>query len=186
MNEITDNVKLILTNVGSKLRAAREACRRTQEDIATTARVGRSTLVHIESGKSANLVNIIAVANVLGVEVGITDAESAQCARRLARLVQDAKVQSTKEAHLRLALQMLLDSAGGKLLVIEARNAVRAWRANKTCSLFYIESWEKLLTGAPRDVGKSIAAIDARWANALFQNTPFASAIFADRVTKNP
>lgn len=183
MYNITDKTKHTLTHIGIKLRAAREASQRTQEDVSTAAQIGRSTLVHIESGKSANLANILAVAYVLGVEVAISDAESAQGARRLARLVQDAKVQTTKEAHLRLALLMLTDAAAGKPLVTEARNAVRLWRANKSCSPFYIDAWEKILTGTSRDVGKSIAAMDARWANALHQNTPFASALIANRVT---
>lgn len=150
---------------------------------ATDAKIGRSTLVHIESGKSANLANIAAVANALGVDVGITDAESAQGARRLARLERDIKVQHARESHLRLALLLLMDSTTAEPLVTEARNAVSAWRANKSCSTFYIEAWEKLLTGTTEEVGKSIAQVDGHWANALFQNTPFASAIFADRAT---
>jgi transcriptional regulator with XRE-family HTH domain len=182
MYKITDKAQQTLTHLGLKLRAAREASDHTQEDVATAAKVGRSTLVHIESGKSANLSNILAVANVLGVEVGIADAESAQSARRLARLVQDANVQARKEAHLRLALLMLTDAAAAKPLVTEARNTVRVWRTNKSCSPFYIDAWDKILTGTPRDVGKSIAAMDARWENALHQNTPFASALIANRV----
>lgn len=181
MYEITDKLKQTLTRLGLKLRATREASQRTQEDVAAAAKIGRSTLVHIESGKSANLANILAVANVLGVEVSIADAESAQGARRMARLVQDAKVQSSKEAHLRLALLLLTDATAGKPIVTEARKTVRLWHTNKSCSPFYIDAWEKILTGTARDVGKSIAAIDARFANALYQNTPFASALFSDR-----
>ena len=177
----TDNLRQTLTHLGSNLRAARDAGQRTQEEVAAAANIGRSTLVHIESGKSANMANILAVANVLGVEIGIKDADSAQDARRLARLLQDAKVQFARESHLRLALLMLMDAAAGKPIVTGARKTVRLWRTNKSCSPFYIDAWEKILTGSARDVGKSVAAMDARFANALFQNTPFASALFADR-----
>ena len=170
-----------MRRLGQNLRAARETGKRSQEDIASAAKIGRSTLVHIESGKGASLSKIMAIANVLGVDVVLSDRESAQTVRRLARLEQGAKVQSIREAHLRLAVLMLGDVRAGKPLVDDARKTVRLWRASKSCSLFYIESWEKLLTGSVKEIGKSLGAMDQRWSNALLQNTPFSHALFADR-----
>ena len=183
MNEIQDKMKQALKRLGQNLRAARESVKRSQEDVALAAQVGRSTLVHVESGKNASLSKIMAIANVLGVDVVLAGPESAQTVRRLARLEQDAKVQSAREAHLRLAVLMLGDAVAGKPLIDDARKTVSVWRANKSCSPFYIESWEALLKGSVREVGRSLGAMDERWSNALLQNTPFSSAVFSDRAT---
>ena len=177
MNQIQDKMKLAVKRLGQNLRAARESVKRSQEDVALAAQVGRSTLVHVESGKNASLSKIMAIANVLGVDVVLAGPESAQTVRRLARLEHDAKVQLAKEAHLRLAVLMLGDAVAGKSLINDAKKTVRLWRVNKSCSEFYIKSWEKLLSGSVREVGKSLGAIDERWSNALLQNTPFSSAL---------
>ena len=181
MNEKQNNMKRAIKRLGQNLRSARESAKRSQEDVASTAKVGRSTLVHVESGKGASLSKIMAIAHVLGVDVVLASPESVQTARRLARLEQIAKVQLVKEAHLRLAVLMLGDAVAGKPLIDDARKAVRRWRANKSCSPFYITSWTKLLSGTVREVGKSLGAIDERWSNALLQNTPFSGVLFQDR-----
>ena len=178
MNEIQDKMKLAVKRLGQNLRAARESVKRSQEDVALAAQVGRSTLVHVESGKGASLSKIMAIANVLGVDVVLAGPESAQTVRRLARLEQGARVQAAREAHLRLAVLMLGDAAAGKPLIDDARKTVGVWRANKSCSPFYIESWEALLKGTVKEVGKSLGAIDERWSNALLQNTPFSNILF--------
>jgi len=182
MIDLRNKVEEAMKRLGQNLRVAREASHRSQEEVASAAKIGRSTLVHIESGKGASLSKIMAIANVLSAEVGLSNGDAALTARRLARLEQGAKVQSIREAHLRLAVRMLGDAAAGKLLVEDARKTVSLWRANQTCSPFYIESWEKLLAGSARDIGRSLGAMDERWSNALLQNTPFSHALFADRV----
>ena len=184
MNEKQNNMKRAIKRLGQNLRSARESAKRSQEDVASTAKVGRSTLVHVESGKGASLSKIMAIAHVLGVDVVLASPESVQTARRIARLEQIAKVQLVKEAHLRLAVLMLGDAVAGKPLIDDARKAVRRWRANKSCSPFYITSWTKLLSGTVREVGRSLGAIDERWSNALLQNTPFSGAIFSDRADR--
>ena len=181
MNEIQIKLKQATKRLGQNLRAARESVKRSQEDVALAAKVGRSTLVHVESGKGASLSKIMAIANVLGVDVVLAGPESAQTVRRLARLEQGAKVQSAREAHLRLAVLMLGDAAAGKPLIDDARKTVSVWRANKSCSPFYIESWEALLKGSVKEVGRSLGAIDERWSNALLQNTPFSNVLFQGR-----
>ena len=181
MSEIQIKLKHATKRLGQNLRAAREAVKRSQEDVARAAKVGRSTLVHVESGKGASLSKIMAIAIVLGVDVVLAGPESAQTVRRLARLEQGAKVQSAREAHLRLAVLMLGDAAAGKPLIDDARKTVSVWRANKSCSPFYIESWEVLLKGTVKEVGRSLGAIDERWFNALLQNTPFSNVLFQGR-----
>ena len=181
MNEIQNNMKRAIKRLGQNLRAARESGKRSQEDVASAAKIGRSTLVHVESGKGASLSKIMAIAHVLGADIVLAHPESAQVVRRLARLEHDAKVQLAKEAHLRLAVLMLGDAVAGKPLIDDAKKTVRLWRANKSCSEFYIKSWEALLSGSVREVGKSLGAIDERWSNALLQNTPFSSALFSNR-----
>ena len=183
MNEIQTNMKQAIKRLGQNLRAARESGKRSQEDVASAAKIGRSTLLHVESGKGASLSKIMAIAHVLGADIVLAHPESAQTVRRLARLEQGAKVQSAREAHLRLAVLMLGDAVAGKPLIDDARKTVSVWRANKSCSPFYIESWEALLKGSVREVGRSLGAIDERWSNALLQNTPFSSALSIHRAT---
>ena len=181
MSEIQNNMKQAIKRLGQNLRAARESGKRSQEDVASAAKIGRSTLLHVESGKGASLSKIMAIAHVLGADIVLAGPESAQAVRRLARLEQVAKVQLAKEAHLRLAVLMLGDAVAGKPLIDDAKKTVRLWRINKSCSEFYIKSWEALLSGSVREVGKSLGAIDERWSNALLQNTPFSSALFTNR-----
>ena len=181
MIENTNNMKQAIKHLGQNLRSARESAKRSQEDVASAAKIGRSTLVHVESGKGASLSKIMAIAHVLGADIVLAGPESRDAARRLARLEQIAKVQSAKEAHLRLAILMLGDAVAGKSLIDDARKTVRLWRVNKSCSPFYITSWTKLLSGSVREVGRSLGAIDERWSNALLQNTPFSSALFPNR-----
>ena len=183
MSEIQNNMRQAIKRLGQNLRAARESGKRSQEDVASAAKIGRSTLLHVESGKGASLSKIMAIAHVLGADIVLAHPESAQTVRRLARLEQGAKVQSAREAHLRLAVLMLGDAVAGKPLIDDARKTVSVWRANKSCSPFYIESWEALLKGSVKEVGKSLGAMDERWSNALLQNTPFSSAVFSDRAT---
>ena len=181
MSEISSNMKQAIKQRGQNLRAVRESGKRSQEDVASAAKIGRSTLLNVESGKGASLSKIMAIAHVLGADIVLAGPESAQAVRRLVRLEQGAKVQLAREAHLRLAVLMLGDAVAGKPLIDDARKTVSVWRANKSCSPFYIESWEALLKGSVREVGKSLGAIDERWSNALLQNTPFSSALFTDR-----
>ena len=181
MSKIPNNMKLAIKRLGQNLRAVRESGKRTQEDVASAAKIGRSTLLHVESGKGASLSKIMAIAHVLGADIALAHPESAQAVRRVARLEHDAKVQLAKEAHLRLAVLMLGDAVAGKPLIDDAKKTVRLWRVNKSCSEFYIKSWEALLSGSVREVGKSLGTIDERWSNALLQNTPFSSALFTDR-----
>ena len=181
MSEIQNNMKQAIKRLGQNLRAARESGKRSQEDVASAAKIGRSTLLHVESGKGASLSKVMAIAHVLGADIVLAGPESAQAVRRLARLDHDAKVQLAKEAHLRLAVLMLGDAVAGKPLIDDARRTVSVWRANKSCSPFYIESWEALLKGSVREVGKSLGAIDERWSNALLQNTPFSNVLFQGR-----
>lgn len=55
----------------------------------------------------------------------------------------------------------------------DARKMVDLWEHNAVCGPFYIDSWKRILTGSAQEVGRAIASIDAEWADALFQNTPF-------------
>jgi transcriptional regulator with XRE-family HTH domain len=181
MSEIQNNTKQAIKRLGQNLRMVRESGKRSQEEVASAARIGRSTLLHVESGKGASLSKIMAIAHVLGANIVLAEPESAQAVRRLARLEHDAKVQLAKEAHLRLAVLMLGNAVAGKPLIDDAKKTVRLWRVTKSCSPFYIESWESLLSGSVREVGRSLGAMDERWSNALLQNTPFSSALFANR-----
>ena len=178
---MSNNMKQAIERLGQNLRAVRESGKRTQVDVASDAKIGRSTLLHVESGKGASLTKIMAIAHVLGAEIVLAHPESAQAVRRLARLEHDAKVQLAKEAHLRLAVFILGDAVAGKPLIDDAKKTVRLWRVNKSCNEFYIKSWEALRSGSVREVGKSLGAIDERWSNALLQNTPFSDALFTNR-----
>ena len=55
--------------LGLTLKALREKRGLSQEDMARTAGIGRSTLVHLENGADVRLSKVTAVARVLGVEI---------------------------------------------------------------------------------------------------------------------
>lgn len=161
------------TTIGDSFRLLREKKGLSQETVAKAAGIGRSTLVHLENGADVRLSKIAAVAKVLeaGIEAGAEPREFAE--RRLARLQLSMRMMSLQKTHLRIALDLLLDTPRINEALDDARDMVELWAREQVCSPFYIDSWRRLLTGSAHEVGTALARMDKKWESALLQNSPF-------------
>ena len=167
-------------NVGSSLRAFRQAKRMSQDAVAKAAGIGRSTLVHLENGADVRLAKIVAVASTLGVSLRATAEPAAPAAlveRQLARAQMNERNLKLQNAHLRLALDLILEKPAACAARADARNMVELWSRARTCSPFYIDAWRKILQGPAMDVGKALAQMDSQWESALMQNSPFGAVL---------
>lgn len=172
-----EQIKNIL--IGPAFKNLREKQGLTQESLAKAAGIGRSTLVHLESGADVRLSKISAVANALGAALEAAAEPAALTERRQARLQQSLRTHSLQNAHLRIAIDLLLDDPAAIAALDDARKMVDLWEREQVCSAFYIHTWRQLLRGGPRDVGASMARIDKPWESALLQNSPFAAQLQA-------
>jgi len=163
--------------LGLTLKALREKKGLSQVDVARTAGIGRSTLVHLENGVDVRLSKVTAVARTLGVEIEPVAEPSVMFERKQARFQNAFRMQALQSAHRRIALDLLQDDPSMAGAIAEARRMVQIWERDKTCSPFYIKRWKDVLRGSARQVGKALAHLDEKWELALFQNTPFGSLI---------
>ena len=148
-----------------------------QVDVARRAGIGRSTLVHLESGADVRMSKVLAVAKILGVEIEPVSEPGIIARRKQARFQNAFRVQALQSAHRRIALDLLQGAPSMAKAIIEARRMVDVWERNETCSPFYIKRWKEVLRGSAREVGKALSQLDPKWELALFQNTPFGSLI---------
>lgn len=160
--------------VGAALRALREAKGLSQDGVARSARIGRSTLVHLESGADVRLSRATAVARILGADIGVVAEHPDLAPRRSARAEQAARMHQLRARHIRLAARLLANQPAARDALREARAMVVLWERGKVCSAWYIDTWKALLAGTPRKVGAALASLDEKWESALLQNTPFA------------
>jgi transcriptional regulator with XRE-family HTH domain len=164
------------SKIGSALRALRESKGLSQDGVARSARIGRSTLVHLEAGADVRLSRAAAVARILGAEIGVLAEHPDLAARRSARAEQAGRMLERRARHIRLAAMLLANQPAACDALREARAMVALWERGKVCSAWYIDTWKVLLAGTPRKVGAALANLDEKWASALVQNTPFAFA----------
>lgn len=99
--------------------------------------------------------------------------------RRLARAHMNERNLRLRNAHLRLALDLIAQKPSAIAALAEARERVALWAREKTCSPFYINTWRKVLHGTPTTVGKGLSNFEPRWELALMQNSPFVSLLRA-------
>ena len=83
-----------------------------------------------------------------------------------------SRLERQRVRHLRLAVELAQDGRAASALVARARKRVELWRANKSCSPFYIERWSSLLALPPRRIAREMSTL-GEWENALFQNSPW-------------
>jgi transcriptional regulator with XRE-family HTH domain len=167
MNQIT------YTALGSTFRSLREQQGLSQEAVAKAAGIGRSTLVHLENGADVRLSKIAAVAKVLNTSLETAAEPKALAERRQARMQMSLRTLTLQNAHLRIALDLLLETPAAAAALQAARAMVDLWERDKVCSPFYIDGWRKLLSGSARTVGAALAQVDQQWESALLQNSPF-------------
>src|SRR5258707_7587233 len=164
--------------IGLALRKLRENRGLSQVNVAKLAGIGRSTLLHLESGtEDVRLSKVTAVAKVLGVEIEPVLEPSVLLQRKQARFQNAYRMQALQSAHRRIAIDLLHDDPSMADALLEARKMVDIWERDRTCSPFYIERWKDVLRGSAPEVGKALSKLDEKWELALLQNTPFGSLI---------
>lgn len=167
----------ILYKIGVSLKTLREAKGLSQVNVAKQARIGRSTLIHLENGSDVRLSKVSAVARILGVEIDAVAEPNSLLQRKQARLQNAFRMLSLQSAHRRIALDLLQGEPSMAGAIAEARKMLEIWERDKTCSPFYIERWKEVLHGPAHKIGKALSELDEKWEFALFQNTPFGSLI---------
>lgn len=167
MTQITYNT------IGDSFRLMREKKGLSQEVLAKAAGIGRSTLVHLENGADVRLSKIAAVAKALDAGLAASAESNGFAERRQARQQQALRSLALQNAHLRIALDLLLEEPTVVAALDAARSTVDLWARNKVCSAFYIDTWRGLLSGTAREVGTALARMDKNWESALLQNSPF-------------
>jgi transcriptional regulator with XRE-family HTH domain len=167
MTQITHNT------FGNSFRLLREKKGLSQEAVAKAAGIGRSTLVHLENGADVRLSKIAAVAKALETEIEAGAEPKDLAERRQARQQISLRMLALQNAHLRIALDLVLGEPAAPVALDAARDMVELWAREKVCSAFYIDTWRQLLSGSARDVGAALARMDKKWESALLQNSPF-------------
>ncbi|MFM9968848.1 MAG: helix-turn-helix domain-containing protein [Burkholderiales bacterium] len=166
---------------GSLIREARLAKGFTQAAIATEARVSRSIVSRLEQGNPGPVQTDILdrLLTVLGIDPAGAKPHPAADAlieeRRRARLEHQGQLDQRRIRHLRLAAEFAGDPKQARRLIAGAKQVVKLWSRNKTCSPLYIRRWSCLLDLPPRELAVKMASL-GEWEDAMFQNTPWNSA----------
>ena len=160
-------------NIAKDLRSLRISKGMTQQALADAAGISRTTLVQIEKGSDAQLSSITMTGQVLGVTFGILLESPEMARRRQARADNLAKLASSREKHLRIAVQFALGGSEAITLKKDALRMVKLWQDRQLCSPVYIERWLNILNAEPAQVAKSLMTMDDEWGPAMRQNTPF-------------
>ena len=166
-----------LQSITKGLRTVRLERGMTQQELATSAGISRTTLVQIEKGKDAQLSSLATIGRVLGVHFGVLKESPELARRRQARADNQARLAASREKHLKIAVKFALGGAEATTLKKDALRIVQLWHDKQLCSPVYIERWLQILNAKPMQIAQSLATMDDEWGPAMRQNTPFATAL---------
>jgi transcriptional regulator with XRE-family HTH domain len=163
-----------------QLRQARRRESLSQAALAARSGTSRVTIARLEAGSARDVrVGTVArVAEALGLEVAAVPLGGAPVLeRRLAREQERARQLDRRLVHARLAVHLLtVRRREAHALIATARAAVDRWERERLCSRHYVSRWRAMLDGTVDDVARSLLD-PGEWADALFQNTPWALAL---------
>lgn len=144
-----------------------------QEELAGKAKVSRAVLSRLEQGKPKPVQSDTLDRLLSALELRPRIAGSnGDVSRRIARLEQEIRQRERRERHLRLALSLGEEGSSAATNIAKARQRVELWRRNRSCSLFYIDRWSRLLALPPRELAREMCSL-GEWENAMFQNSPW-------------
>lgn len=161
--------------IGAAIRAARKRLGLSQADVCRKIGVSRSTLDHIErfNGRlDVGVLKMIAAARQAGLQMGVHGESPGILERRMERARAAAHVASVREKHFRFAAMLAVNDKRALARLKEAREMVRLWVKNRSCSEEFIARWSDIVNREPASAAKRILSIEPDWLNALFQNTP--------------
>lgn len=97
-----------------------------------------------------------------------------QSARQLARERHAILEKDRLIRHQRIALDLTTLAPDRRdRLIKDARAVVSRWRAERLCSIDYIQRWEHILEMAPEEMALAIVSEADEWGPALRQNSPW-------------
>jgi transcriptional regulator with XRE-family HTH domain len=146
----------------------------TQEELARTARVSRTILSNLESGKAKPVQTDVLerLLGALGIEPRLVGDSLALELKRQARAEHQCKLEQQRNRHLRIALTLAGDEKRARSMVAKARERVELWRDKRSCSPYYIKRWSTLLSLPPRKLAAAMSGL-GEWEDAMFQNSPW-------------
>jgi len=168
--------------LANALREARQRASLTQATLAEKAGTSRVTLARFESGADQDIRvgSLERLAVPLALELALL-ARGAQAAleTRLAREQERRRRAERRAQHAALAASLLsIPAPKARTLIARATASVDRWERDRLCSAQYISRWRTMLSGPRERVARALLRRDA-WADALFQNSPWAFALEA-------
>lgn len=140
----------------------------------------RVTIARVEAGSAQDfrIGTISRLCEALGLELTAVPPGSRPPLEALvAREQERARRLDRRRRHAVLAAR-LLAARGGKAtaLIARAQAGVDRWERDHLCSRHYISRWRKMLAGPVEGVARALLD-PGEWADALFQNSPWAFAL---------
>jgi transcriptional regulator with XRE-family HTH domain len=164
----------------AQVRAARRGKALSQAALAKRSGVGRVTIARLESGSAQDVRagTIARLCHALGLEIAAVPAGGQPALEtRLARERDHVRRLERRLGHVVLATRLLAARRPrARALVSQARAVVDRWERDRLCSRHYVSRWRRMLAGPVDQVALSLLE-PGEWADALFQNTPWAFAL---------
>ena len=168
------------TALREALRSARRERGLTQTALAARSGTSRVTIARLEAGSAGDvrMGTVGALCEALGLEVAVGPAGSGPALEtRLARERERSRRLDLRRRHALLAARLLsAPRTKAAALVARARAAVDRWEREGLCSRHYVSRWRAMLAGPVEGVAQALLD-PGEWADALFQNTPWAFAL---------
>lgn len=164
----------------NELRSARRKKGLTQTALAALSGTSRVTIARLEAGsaRDVRMGTVDSLCEALGLEMTVGPSGSGPALEtRLARERERSRRLDLRRRHALLAACLL--SAPRKkatALVARARATVDRWEREGLCSHHYVSRWRTMLAGPVERVAQALLE-PGEWADALFQNTPWAFAL---------
>ena len=163
-----------------QVRTARRQKNLSQAALAARSGTSRVTIARLETGVARNfrVRTISQLCEALGLEItAVPVGSQPPLERLLAREQERARLLDRRHRHALLAAR-LLAARGPKAtaLIARARARVDRWERERLCSGHYISRWRAMLAGPVEGVVCSLLD-PGEWADALFQNSPWAFAL---------
>lgn len=173
------------SDLRAQVRAARREKALTQAALAVRSGTSRVTIARVEAGSAQEfrLGTISRLCEALGLELTVVPRGRPPALETLlARERERARRLDRGRRHAVLAAR-LLATRGPKAaaLIAQARRCVDRWERERLCSRHYVSRWRAMLAGPMERVAQSLLE-PGEWADALFQNSPWAFALDAPAV----
>jgi transcriptional regulator with XRE-family HTH domain len=168
------------TELREALRSARQDKGLTQAALAARSGTSRVTIARLEAGtaRDVRMGTVGALCDALGLELAVgPEGSRAALETRLERERERSRRMDLRRRHTLLAARLLsAPPTKAAALVARARAAVDRWEREGLCSRHYVSRWRAMLAGPVQRVARAMLE-PGEWADALFQNTPWAFAL---------